>query len=172
MASIELKTKEDIEKIIGMVLFDRQDPLEASYENEDEEQADAAPESEQEELYRKRCGHVLAQLGDEFLKEKSKGQPEPLQASLVESVKSALGEDQAWERFKEVIDNATEGNVVRDSYKTLGSLILALHGLRSLGEGAKKLAATLANRYVSEANLDRDIARIGGLTKLMTENLD
>ncbi|CAL1542964.1 unnamed protein product [Lymnaea stagnalis] len=175
MTSMELKTRQEIDEIIHMVLFQEKDPLEDDGEIDEEEQADAGVESDQQELFRKRCGQILGKMGDEFYKEKAKGQAdvqEQLQQSQVQEVINALSEANSWEKFKEVIDSSTEGTVVGDSYKTLGSLILVLHGLRSLGEGTKNLAARLARRYVSEAKLDKDIARMGGLPKFLADNLD
>ncbi|KAK0057763.1 hypothetical protein Bpfe_012719 [Biomphalaria pfeifferi] len=123
------------------------------------------------------CGRTLAKMGDEFysskmkermtVKEHLRGIFQPLESRSTDPEV----ERNAWEKFKNVMDSyiATGSG---DAPKVLGAILLTVSGLSYLGSGVKDQVKNFTRRYITQRNLDRDIARMGGLNAIMSTQLD
>ncbi|XP_059166052.1 uncharacterized protein LOC131948460 [Physella acuta] len=77
--------------------------------------------------------------------------------------------EEAYEKFKAIIESSIISTGADDIWKTLGAFLLTLNGLSHLKEGTKSLLRTLSIRFIEQRQLDRDIERIGGLEKMYDE---
>jgi len=115
----------------------------------------------------KSMGRKLADMGDEYLQHKKVPETSDLKRALQEAGKQGdSGNEAAYDTFKSVMGKAIEGTPAEEAYKALGAVLLTLHGLNLVGEGAKGLAKIFSRRFMEETKLDKDIERIGGLEKL------
>nr|KAI8742285.1 hypothetical protein BgiMline_022058 [Biomphalaria glabrata] len=123
------------------------------------------------------CGRTLAKMGDEFYSSKMKERMtvkeqlrrifQPLESRSTDPEV----EKNTWEKFKNVLDSyIVTGS--GDAPKVLGAILLSVSGLSYLGSGVKDQVKNFTRRYIAQRNLDRDIARMGGLNAIMSTQLD
>ncbi|XP_005097498.1 uncharacterized protein LOC101847035 [Aplysia californica] len=144
-----------------------------------------------DEFFLKRCGRTLSKLGDEFQRSRPAAQAGPATSSPIDQMKEALEKavqasetegsntqpsketkERAWAIFKGVMENAVSDTVFKDAYQELGAFLMAIRGVRLMGEGVRDLARDLSLRYIRDRQLDQSIQRMGGMEALMAHELD
>jgi len=170
--------RDDMERLLDLFLDQEVElPYDGGFESavvsdddESVEKSDSLGEHHYDaaEIRLRHMGRQLADMGDEFLHQRSLPSTAELKKQIQEAGEKG-DKEKAYSTFKRVMSAATEGTPESEAYKVLGAVLMTLHGLNLVGQGAKGLAKAYTRRFMEESKLDEEIRRIGGLEKLQQE---
>ncbi|XP_055887999.1 uncharacterized protein LOC106070975 isoform X2 [Biomphalaria glabrata] len=166
------KTNQDIHDLIRLFLSEQFDPF---GEDVGREEADAFGVNDDYDFtyYTEKLGRTLAQCGDDFLKPANReASAENRNLREIFTGIDQQNEEEAQKKFNEIMSKSIKDSGITNPIQIFRSVLLTLHGLKSLGRGVTMFASKLAEKFVIQRALNEDIARVGGLKKFLATQLD